>query len=183
MSPRTKKNTDVEEKKTTEKKATVKAKKHVTKKVDAPAVTEVMKSVTSVEKNEEKKDYIWAVGRRKSAVARVRLYLNGSGSYLVNKKSVDAYFPTFDNRKVARQPLELIDAKGIYDVSTYVNGGGISGQADAARLGLARALIKFNPDFKKILKTEGLLTRDPRVKERKKPGLRRARRAPQFSKR
>lgn len=146
-------------------------------------VTAVMKAVLPVEKPEEKRDYIYAVGRRKSAVARVRLFTVGTGSFTVNKKSVEAYFSTFESQKTAREALEKIEAKGIYDVSAYVKGGGVAGQADAVRLGIARALVKFNEDFRKPMRSLGFLTRDPRVKERKKPGLKRARRAPQFSKR
>ena len=143
----------------------------------------VMKAVLPVEKPDEKRNYIYAVGRRKSAVARVRLFPQGTGSFTVNKKSVEAYFSTFESQKIAREALEKIEAKGIYDVSAYVRGGGVAGQADAVRLGIARALVKFNEDFRKPMRSFGFLTRDPRVKERKKPGLKRARKAPQFSKR
>lgn len=186
MSPETKKTElkEHQEKKEKPKKAVRKAVARKPKKdAEAVEVAAVMKAVQSVEKPEEKRDYIYAVGRRKSAVARVRLYTQGAGSFTVNKKSVEAYFSTFESRKIAREALEKIEAKGIYDVSAYVRGGGVAGQADAVRLGVARALVKFNEDFRKPMRSLGFLTRDPRVKERKKPGLKRARKAPQFSKR
>lgn len=195
MSPRTKK-TESKEHQEKEEKPASPAKRGEHKKAarKAPArkpkkeaetveVAVAMKAVLPVEKPEEKRDYIYAVGRRKSAVARVRLFTVGTGSFTVNKKSVEAYFSTFESQKIAREALEKIEAKGIYDVSAYVRGGGVAGQADAVRLGIARALVKFNEDFKKPMRSSGFLTRDPRVKERKKPGLKRARRAPQFSKR
>ena len=189
MSPRTKKTESTESKEHPEKE--VKPKKSVRKtaarkpkKEIAPMeAAAVMKAVLPVEKPDEKRNYIYAVGRRKSAVARVRLFTEGTGSFTVNKKSVEAYFSTFESQKIAREPLEKIEAKGIYDVSAYVRGGGVAGQADAVRLGIARALVKFNEDFRKPMRSFGFLTRDPRVKERKKPGLKRARKAPQFSKR
>lgn len=176
---------------TTEKEAPAKPKRALRKAVpkkmkkedEAVNSTTIMKTVLPVEKQEEKRDYIYAVGRRKSAVARVRFFPQGTGSFTVNKKSVEVYFSTFESQRVAREPLGNLGAQGIYDVSVLVQGGGISGQADAVRLGLARALVKFNGDFKKNMRAAGFLTRDPRVKERKKPGLKRARKAPQFSKR
>ncbi len=186
MSPKTKKTESIEHQEKEEKpKKTVRKTPARKPKKEAAAVevAAVMKAVQPVEKQEEKRDYIYAVGRRKSAVARVRLYTQGTGSFMVNKKSVEAYFSTFESQKVAREALEKIEAKGIYDVSAYVRGGGVAGQADAVRLGVARALVKFNEDFRKPMRSLGFLTRDPRVKERKKPGLKRARKAPQFSKR
>lgn len=186
MSPKAKKTESKEhsEKEEKPKKAARKTPARKPKKeAETVEVEAVMKAVQSVEKPEEKRDYIYAVGRRKSAVARVRLYTQGAGSFTVNKKSVEAYFSTFESQKTAREALEKIEAKGIYDVSAYVKGGGVAGQADAVRLGVARALVKFNEDFRKPMRSSGFLTRDPRVKERKKPGLKRARKAPQFSKR
>ena len=187
MSPRIKKteSNEVMKKEEKPKKITRKPAVRKPKKTETAAVgvTEVMSAVSAVEKIEEKRDYIYAVGRRKSAVARVRVYTQGTGSFMINKKSVVAYFPHFELQKIARSSLELIMARGIYDVSAYVRGGGIHGQAEAVRLGLARALVKFNEDFKKVFRAAGFITRDPRAKERKKPGLKRARRAPQFSKR
>lgn len=123
-----------------------------------------------------------AVGRRKEAVARVSLS-EGSGKIVVNGKDFAQYFPTFALQKNVQAPLVLTDMAAGFDVSVKVIGGGVRGQADAVRHGISRALLSLNPDLRKTLRAEGFLTRDPRVKERKKPGLKRARRAPQFSKR
>ena len=123
-----------------------------------------------------------ATGRRKEAVARVRI-TNGDGNIMVNKRPVDNYFGRDSLRMVVNQPLELCEVKGSYDVLVNVNGGGLSGQAGAIRLGIARSLEKVNEDFRPKLKDAGFLTRDPREKERKKPGLAGARKAFQFSKR
>lgn len=138
------------------------------------------KQVQKPEKNKGK--YFYAVGRRKSAVARVRLY-DGSGSITVNKKDFKDYFTTYNARKMVHDPLRLLADKNKFDVIAKVFGGGVNSQADAVRLGISRAMLKFDIDFKKSLRSEGFLTRDPREKERKKYGLKRARKAPQFSKR
>ncbi|MBI4090223.1 MAG: 30S ribosomal protein S9 [Candidatus Kerfeldbacteria bacterium] len=124
-----------------------------------------------------------AVGRRKSAIARVRFTPKGSGSFLVNGQAVDGYFPTFELQKIVRGPLELTQPATTGDLSVKVNGGGKRGQAEAIRLGLSRLLVKLEPELRPTLKKAGFLTRDPRVKERKKYGLKRARRAPQWQKR
>lgn len=121
-------------------------------------------------------------GRRKDSVARVRL-VPGNGKITVNGKDVDQYIPFPNLVKDLKQPLTLTETDGQYDVHVNVNGGGFSGQAGAIRLGVARALLEVDPDFRGPLKKAGFLTRDPRMKERKKPGLKAARRAPQFSKR
>ncbi len=121
-------------------------------------------------------------GRRKTAVARVRL-LPGSGSIVINKKPIDAYFGLETLKLIVRQPLVLTNTVGNYDVIASVHGGGVSGQAGAIRHGIARALTLQNPEARPVLKKAGLLTRDPRMVERKKYGLKKARRAPQFSKR
>lgn len=123
-----------------------------------------------------------AVGRRKKAIARVRL-TSGSGSITVNKLPIEEYFPSDAQRFTVRQPLELINATAKYDVSVNVTGGGTIGQAGATRHGIARALCEADPDLKQELKTAGFLKRDSRMKERKKYGLHKARKAPQFSKR
>lgn len=123
-----------------------------------------------------------ATGRRKSSVARVRLY-DGTGKITLNGRSLDDYFPQAAIRKRATEPLELIDAGGRYDIAASLEGGGFTGQSDALRLGIARALTIVDPDLRTTLKREGMLTRDSRVVERKKYGLRKARRAPQFTKR
>jgi small subunit ribosomal protein S9 len=121
-------------------------------------------------------------GRRKDSVARVRL-VPGNGKITVNGKDVDQYIPFPNLVKDLKQPLTLTETDGQYDVHVNVNGGGFSGQAGAIRLGVARALLEVDPDFRGPLKKAGFLTRDPRMKERKKPGLKKARKASQFSKR
>ncbi len=123
-----------------------------------------------------------AVGRRKSAIARVRM-MPGSGDIVVNEKDFKTYFPTFILQRNVELPLVLTDNRAAFDFSIKVQGGGVNGQSEAVRHGIARALVSWNVELKKTLRSEGLMTRDPRVKERKKPGLKRARRAPQFSKR
>ncbi|RME69736.1 MAG: 30S ribosomal protein S9 [Nitrospirae bacterium] len=123
-----------------------------------------------------------ATGRRKTSVARVILR-PGSGNILVNKKPVDEYFPRETLRMIIRQPLELVGLSSKFDVQVNVQGGGLSGQAGAIRHGIARALLEYDPDLRPKLKKEGLLTRDPRMKERKKYGLAGARKRFQYSKR
>jgi len=124
----------------------------------------------------------WGTGRRKTSVARVRL-VPGSGTVTINKKSIDEYLPLETLRMIVRQPLELTETLSQFDVLVNVNGGGYTGQAGAIRHGVARALLEASPDYRPALKAAGFLTRDARMKERKKYGLKAARRAPQFSKR
>ena len=121
-------------------------------------------------------------GRRKVAVARVRM-VPGNGEIIVNKRPIDDYFGMEALKVMIRQPLVKAGVEGKYNVIAKVEGGGVSGQAGAVRHGIARALIEGDPELRKVLKKNGFLTRDPRMKERKKCGLRKARRAPQFSKR
>ena len=121
-------------------------------------------------------------GRRKDSVARVRL-VPGNGKITVNGKEVNEYIPFPNLVKDLKQPLTLTETDGQYDIHVNVNGGGFSGQAGAIRLGIARALLDVDPDFRSPLKKAGFLTRDPRMKERKKPGFKKARKASQFSKR
>lgn len=122
-------------------------------------------------------------GRRKKAVARVRL-LPGTGEFIINNRDIDRYFSGMDTLiMVARQPLELTNTAGQFDVKVNVHGGGFTGQSGAIRLGIARALVEADPNLRKELKDAGYLTRDSRMTERKKYGLKKARRAPQFSKR
>ena len=121
-------------------------------------------------------------GRRKNAVARVRL-VPGEGRIVVNKRDIDDYFGLETLKLIVKQPLVLTGLEGKYDVYVIANGGGISGQAGAIRHGIARALLKVDPELRPVLKKAGFLTRDPRMKERKKYGLNKARRAPQYSKR
>ena len=123
-----------------------------------------------------------ATGRRKSSVARVRL-VPGNGKFIVNDRNFAEYIPSAAIRLDVLQPLNLTETGTSFDIYVNVNGGGISGQAGAIRLGIARALMLVNPEFRGPLKKAGLITRDPRATERKKYGLRKARRAPQFSKR
>ncbi|MCQ6276415.1 30S ribosomal protein S9 [Bacillus sp. V3B] len=121
-------------------------------------------------------------GRRKSSVARVRL-VPGDGKVIINGREMAEYIPFAALREVVNQPLVATETLGSYDVLVNVNGGGYTGQAGAIRHGISRALLQADPEFRPSLKRAGLLTRDPRMKERKKPGLKGARRAPQFSKR
>jgi small subunit ribosomal protein S9 len=123
-----------------------------------------------------------ATGRRKEAVARVRL-VQGTGSYQLNGRSLDEFFPTRAHRMIVSSPLRLVGKDKDLDVMARIEGGGVSGQAGALRLGIARALIELEPELRTQLKREGFLTRDPREKERRKYGLKKARKAPQYSKR
>ena len=132
---------------------------------------------------ESKKKYFYGTGRRKSSVARVRVYENGTGSIIINGRDIDNYFGLDTLKLVVNQPLVAADLVGKVDVVVTVAGGGVSGQAGAIRHGLSRALLQLNPEYRATLKAAGFLTRDPRMKERKKYGLKAARRAPQFSKR
>lgn len=127
--------------------------------------------------------YYEAVGRRKTAVARVRMWTKGEKEFIVNEKSLVQYFPTLELQQIAMSSLEKMKCKDKFRVVAKVRGGGLSAQAEAIRHGTARALVLFNPDFRKRLRRVGYLTRDPRMRERKKFGLKRARRAPQWQKR
>jgi small subunit ribosomal protein S9 len=129
-----------------------------------------------------KKPYFYGTGRRKKSVARVRLY-PGTGVITINKRDIDDYFGLGTLKLIVRQPFAATGTEGKFDVEVSVIGGGVSGQAGAVRHGVARALLQFNADLKPALKKAGLLTRDPRMKERKKYGLKKARKASQFSKR
>ena len=132
---------------------------------------------------ESKRKYYYGTGRRKSSVARVRVYENGTGAITINGRDIDNYFGLDTLKMVVRQPLVSTDLVGKVDIVVTVAGGGVSGQAGAIRHGISRALLTLNPEFRATLKAAGFLTRDPRMKERKKYGLKAARRAPQFSKR
>jgi len=124
----------------------------------------------------------WGTGRRKKAVARVRL-VPGSGNISINSRNFENFFPNKTSRLIVLQPMELTDMTGRFDIICRVDGGGVTGQAGAIRLGIARALIKADTDLRSSLKKAGFLTRDPRMTERKKYGLHKARKAPQYSKR
>jgi len=133
-------------------------------------------------KKQSKVKYTWATGRRKKAIARVRL-IAGNGKITINGKELEEYFPVDVMQTIVCQPLVLVEAQNKYDVIVSVYGGGLSGQAGACRHGIARALVLDNETYKASIKAAGFLTRDPRMKERKKYGLKKARKAPQFSKR
>lgn len=127
--------------------------------------------------------YYEGIGRRKEASARVRLYPGGTGKIVINDKDGSDYISREGDMGILLQPLTVLGWERTYDVSVHVNGGGVTGQRDAIRLGIARALLKIDADTKPTLRSNGLLTRDARAKERKKPGLKRARKAPTYTKR
>lgn len=131
----------------------------------------------------KKKVQYWGTGRRKKAVARVRVLAGGSGTITVNKRSLDDYFPLDTLKLIVNQPFAETDTQGKFDVIVNVRGGGFTGQAGAIRHGISRALCNVDATYRPALKKAGFLTRDPRMKERKKYGLKKARKAPQFSKR
>lgn len=128
------------------------------------------------------KPLVQATGRRKESVARVR-FRDGGGQMTLNGRALEAYFPTMAQRMRVMEPLQLTNMQGRYDIDVTLEGGGVTGQVDALRLGIARALIVLDPDLRPTLKRAGMLTRDARRVERKKYGLRKARRAPQYTKR
>lgn len=130
----------------------------------------------------ESRPYFYGTGRRKSSVARVRVYA-GTGKITINGRDIDDYFGLETLKLIVNQPLELTDTVGKFDIVCTVAGGGVTGQAGAIRHGLSRALLQYDAELRPALKKAGFLTRDPRMKERKKYGLKAARRAPQFSKR
>ena len=130
----------------------------------------------------KKKEYSHGTGRRKEAVAQVKL-VPGSGSILVNGMPYDQRFPRIEHREAIIKPLVVTETTGKYDATIKVTGGGVSGQAGAIVMGIARALLQEDEKYRQLLRKDGLLSRDPRGKERKKPGLKRARKAPQYTKR
>jgi small subunit ribosomal protein S9 len=154
---------------------------------DEPVEDELPESATGVPTLEElgaRTDvYYYGTGRRKTSSAQVRLYPSKEPAIVVNDKPVDEYFSRPVDVVLLRKPLEVTATEGMFRISVKVKGGGITGQAGAVRHGIARALTQANPDFRPVLRREGSLTRDPRMKERKKPGLKRARKAPQYTKR
>ncbi|MFA6039462.1 MAG: 30S ribosomal protein S9 [Candidatus Peribacteraceae bacterium] len=131
----------------------------------------------------KKRPFFWSVGKRKTAIARVRLYPEGSGEVKVNGRKMKEYFLTPFQMENALAPFAIVEKKNAYDVEAEIEGGGKSAQSDALRHGISRGLLLSNPDFRVELKRAGFLRRDARIKERKKPGLKRARRAPQWQKR
>ncbi len=127
--------------------------------------------------------YYEGVGRRKTSTARVRLYVGGTGVMTVNDKPGEEYFTRDADRAAVWAALKATGSEARFNVSIHVQGGGVTGQAGAVQMGMARALLKADPEFRPVLRQHELLTRDPRAKERKKPGLKRARKAPQYTKR
>ena len=132
---------------------------------------------------QSKKPYLYGTGRRKSSVARVHLFPNGTGSITINGRDIEEYFGLETLKYIVKQPIETVGVEGKFDVEVKVQGGGFTGQAGAIRHGLSRALVQADAEYRSALKAAGFLTRDSRMKERKKYGLKAARRAPQFSKR
>jgi len=159
-------------------KPVVSKKKSVIPKTVKPAIKAKTKA-----KGAEKAMIIWATGKRKTAIARVKFSTDGSGDVFINKKPLASCSLVPVLRKIILEPLVLLKREKDFLIKANVKGGGIKSQAEAVRLGITRALVIFNPEWRKELKSEGFLRRDPRKKERKKPGLKRARRAPQWSKR
>ena len=127
--------------------------------------------------------YHEGIGRRKTATARVRIWLGGNGSVIINDKPGNEFLPREGDLDIALAPLRAVGQEAAYNVTVRVNGGGTSGQRDAIQLGLARALLKVEPEWRNMLRQGEYLSRDPRIKERKKPGLKRARKAPTYTKR
>ena len=179
----TKKATADKEEKTTKatKKTTTEKATKTTKKTTAEKTTTAKKTTKKAVAKDKTIQYL-GTGRRKKAIARVRL-IPGQGKFIVNKRDVEEYFPLGTLIQVAKQPLTLVDLEKKFDVYVNVVGGGFTGQAGAIRLGVARAIVNFDDNYKAEIKKAGFLTRDARVKERKKYGLKKARKAPQFSKR
>ena len=173
--PRVKKKTKVVKKKPKKKESKVKKKPKVKK--AAVKVEKVKKEVKKPAK------YFEEVGRRKTAVARVRLFTQGEKAFLVNEKPLKDYFPSHELQQIVFSPLEKMNCLDKFRILVRVKGGGFHAQAEAIRHGLSKALTLFNPDFRKKMKKAGFLTRDSRMRERKKFGLKRARRAPQWQKR
>lgn len=180
----TKKETTTKPAKDEKKKPKTAAKKAPAKTTAKKTKAEPKKSVVAEAVPDMKKgSYIPAVGRRKTSIARIRLVKNGKGLVTVNGRTSDEYFNTFEYRNQVREPLVAVGQNEAVDVSIKIVGGGPRGQAEAIRQGISRALVQLNPTFRKSLKKLGYLSRDARAKERKKPGLKKARRAPQWSKR
>ncbi len=148
------------------------------KKTIKPEVADDEKNTTA-----KRGEYLYAVGKRKTAVAQVRVFKKGEGKIIVNDKDINEYFPLNEWQEAIKSPLKLIGQESKLNVVAKVFGGGVNSQAEAVRHGVARALIQLNQNFRKPLKKAGYLTRDARKKERKKPGLKSARRAPQWKKR
>jgi small subunit ribosomal protein S9 len=161
-------------------------KKPVKAKVKKETEAKEIKEIKKEEKKAETAKYFYAVGRRKTSVAQVRIFLeenSGDNGNIVNNKKAKEYFPGVSAQNVLFAPLKSVGLSGKVRFSILVRGGGFNSQVDASRLGISRALVKYNEEFRKTLKDLGFLTRDSREVERKKPGLKKARRAPQWAKR
>ncbi len=174
--------------KKTAKKAVKKTVKKSVKKTDKkavkkPTVKKVVQKVVKEEVEKLKIDQNWATGKRKTAIAQVQFFPKGKGKISINKRTVKEYFPVFDVFQIVLSPLKLLNQEKVFDFRIKVHGGGMKSQAEAVRLGISRAFVSFNPEWRKELKSAGFLRRDARKKERKKPGLKRARKAPQWAKR
>ncbi|RLC35161.1 MAG: 30S ribosomal protein S9 [Candidatus Nealsonbacteria bacterium] len=163
------------------KKKVSKSSKPASKKKPAPKKKKTAKAKATP--GPKKTRYLEAVGRRKTAIARVRLTAGGEKEFLVNGKPLEKYFPYLEMQQKVLSPLEKTNYLDKFKVSVKVKGGGLNAQSEAIRHGISRAIVIFDPEFRKILKKAGFLTRDPRMRERKKFGLKRARRAPQWQKR
>lgn len=177
------KKAEKKDKKKAAKKKTKKPLKKVEKKTEQVAEVLKVSETLGLEELERGDRYYQAEGRRKTSVARVRLWTKGVAELSVNQKPLEQYFPTFKLQKTVLAPLEIMNCLNKFKISTLVRGGGLSGQAEAIRHGLSRVLVLLNPNFRKKLKKAGFLKRDSRMRERKKFGLKRARRAPQWAKR
>jgi small subunit ribosomal protein S9 len=153
------------------------------KEVKAKPEAEPILDVSAAEKTDKSDYYFEAVGKRKTSVARVRLYTQGDKDIIINDKKYEDYFNHTDLQQIVISALDKMKCLGHFRIIVRIYGGGIHSQAEAVRHGISRALVKFNPDFRKRLRRAGYITRDPRARERKKFGLKRARRAPQWSKR
>ena len=181
--PKTKKKTAAASKKNSSTSKKVKKTSSVKKKKTTPKTSSVKKKKVSSFSAKKSVNDFWTTGKRKTAIARVKFSPEGKGDILINKLPLESCHLAKDLRKIVKEPLILVDRKKVFSWIINVRGGGTKGQAEAIRLGIARALVAFNPEWRKNLKAAGFLRRDPRKKERKKPGLKRARRAPQWSKR
>ncbi len=170
-------------KKTEEKPKKTAVKKAVKKVAAKKPVKKIKKPVVKVVEGKISGEYLEAVGRRKTSIARVRIYTRGDKKVSVNGKTLAEYFPSTLMQKKIMDPLEKMNVLDKFGVTVMVRGGGLNSQSEAIRHGISRTLVKFNADFRKRLKRAGFLTRDPRQRERKKFGLKRARRAPQWAKR
>lgn len=158
-------------------------KKAVSTEVQKPVLKKVEAKTAPKTDAARKGTYFYAAGKRKTSIASVRLYTNGKGNITVNNRTFEQYFPVFTDQDKILAPLRITDTQKLFDIIAKVKGGGVHSQAEAMRHGVSKALLEYNSSLRTMLKTPGYLTRDSRIKERKKYGLHRARRAPQWQKR